>query len=67
MKSTRSHRHQKNPNHDQKDGNHSGNIEKVENAHSGQERAEAEGDLLETAVDRTEIGIGEENGVDRKG
>ena len=67
MKSTKSHLHQKNLNHDQKDGSNLWGVGKVENANSGRERAEAEGDLLGIAVDRVEIGIGEENGVDRKG
>ena len=59
MKNTRSRRHQKNLNPDRKEGNN------LENAHSGHEKAE--GDLSEAIVGRIEIGIGEENGVDRKG
>jgi hypothetical protein len=67
MKSTKSRRHQKNLNHDPKDGNNLGNVGKVENEdHSGQERVE-EGDRIEIVVGLAEIGIGEENGVDRKG
>ena len=46
-----------------------GNAGKAETAdHSDPVKAEAEGDLLgKTAMDPTEIGSGEESGVDRKG
>ena len=67
VKNTRNHRHQKNLNPDLKEGINSENAEKVENARLGHEKVEGEGDLSEAAVDRVEIGIGEENGVDRKG
>ena len=62
MKNTRSLRHQKNRSPDPKDEN---NSEMVVNAHSNQERAEDA--PSETVVDPEEIGIGEENGVDRQG
>ena len=67
MRNTRSRRHQKNLSHDPKDGSRSENVGKVGNAHSDHEKAEAVDDLSEAVMDRVEIGIGEENGVDRKG
>ena len=56
MRNTRSRRHQKNLNPDLREGNNLENVGKVENAHSGHEKAE--GDLSEAVVDRAEIGIG---------
>jgi hypothetical protein len=65
VRNTRSRRHLKNLNHDRKDVINLGNVGKAENVHSGREKAED--DLTETVVDHAEIGIGEENGVDRQG
>jgi len=69
MRSTRNRRRRRNLNRDQKDGSScSENAEKVANAHSDHPKAEAEGAHTERTVgDRTEIGVGEENGVDRQG
>jgi hypothetical protein len=61
MRSTRSRRHQKNPNQ-----GHNLNAEKVDQS-DRLGRVKVEGDLLEIMGDRVGIGIGEENGVDRLG